>query len=286
MKKANSNALVVAATIMTAILVFSDLGCALAGEESSPTKVELSRNNRYGLDKEKVVVAISSGYVPFLYDSKEGEVVGYDADLLKEFEKRSGIKVLYERADFSGLLGLLQSGRADIVSAQMTPTPEREKNFAFTQPETYYGAVVVVRSDNTEIKSEKDLAGKTIGVGAGNNMQQEIEAMYPNGEVKFELYTSATLENMLKDVEFGRIDGMLAQNIQAFVAIKESGAKCKVLPPFSMSTGNLVVRKDDKKLLDGLNAFLDEIKSDGTLKKISENWIGSDISVPGSSSGL
>ena len=73
MKKANSNALVVAATIMTAILVFSDLGCALAGEESSPTKVELSRNNRYGLDKEKVVVAISSGYVPFFYDSKEGE---------------------------------------------------------------------------------------------------------------------------------------------------------------------------------------------------------------------
>ena len=120
MKKANSNALVVAATIMTAILVFSDLGCALAGEESSPTKVELSRNNRYGLDKEKVVVAISSGYVPFFYDSKEGEIVGYDTNLLKEFEKRSGIKVLYERADFSGLLGLLQSGRADIVSAQMT----------------------------------------------------------------------------------------------------------------------------------------------------------------------
>lgn len=285
MKKTYSSILVV--IVMTALGLFNSRS-ALA--EAAPSLKEsnssLSQKNRYGLDKEKIVVAISSGYVPFLYDSKEGELIGYDADLLNEFEKRSGIKIVYERADFSGLLGLLQSGRADVVSAQMTPTPEREKNFAFTQPETYYGAVIVVRSDNTDIKSEKDLAGKTIGVGAGNNMQQEIEAMYPDGGVHFELYTSATLENMLKDVEFGRIDGMLAQNIQAFVAIKESKAKCKVLPPFSMSTGSLVVRKDDTMLLDGLNAFLDEVKADGTLSKISEKWIGSDISRADNSSGF
>ena len=70
-------------------------------------------------------------------------------------KKESGIKVKYEEADFSGSLGLVQSGKADVVSAQLTPTPEREEVFAFTEPETYYGSVVVAE-DNNEIKSVKD----------------------------------------------------------------------------------------------------------------------------------
>lgn len=183
-------------------------------------------------------------------------------------------------ADFSGLLGLLDSGKADVVAAQLTPTPEREEKYAFTEPETYYGSVIVVSNDNTDIKSADDLAGKTIGVGAGNEMQQDIEAMYPNGEVKFEIYQSATLENMLKDVEMGRIDGMLAQDIQAYMAIEKSGVKCKVVTPaFESSCGALAVKKDNTELLDGLNAFIKEIKEDGTLKAISEKWIGADVSV-------
>lgn len=104
--------------------------------------------------------------------------------------------------------------------------------------------------------------------------------MYPNGEVKFEIYQSATLENMLKDVEMGRIDGMLAQDIQAYMAIEKSGVKCKVVTPaFESSCGALAVKKDNTELLDGLNAFIKEIKEDGTLKAISEKWIGADVSV-------
>ena len=248
-------------------------------EETTKGNSGEATDKKYGLDMDSIVVAISSGYEPFCFD-KDNELQGYDVDMWKEFEERTGIKVKWERADFSGLLGLLDSGKADVVAAQLTPTPEREEKYAFTEPETYYGSVIVVSNDNTDIKSADDLAGKTIGVGAGNEMQQDIEAMYPNGEVKFEIYQSATLENMLKDVEMGRIDGMLAQDIQAYMAIEKSGVKCKVVTPaFESSCGALAVKKDNTELLDGLNAFIKEIKEDGTLKAISEKWIGADVSV-------
>lgn len=247
-------------------------------EEATEETTE-EASNTYGLDMDTITVAISSGYEPFLYDDENGNLVGYDADLWAEFEERTGIKVEWERADFSGLLGLLQSGKADCVCAQLTPTPEREENFAFTEPETYYGSTLVVRSDNEEIKSVEDLAGKKIGVGSGNNMQQTVEAMYEEGELTFEVYTSATLENMLEDVALGRIDAMLAQDIQAYIAIEKSGADCKVLTPFESSVGAIAVNKDDTQLLDGLNAFLADIKADGTLSAISEKWIGADVSV-------
>lgn len=272
--------------LLCAGLVLSMTACGGSKEESTEaseasvqeTEAE-AEDAKYGLDMDTITVAISSGYEPFCFD-KDDELQGYDVDMWKEFESRTGIKVEWERADFSGLLGLLDSGKADVVAAQLTPTPEREEKYAFTEPETYYGSVVVVSNDNTEIKSADDLAGKTIGVGAGNEMQQDIEAMYPNGEVKFEIYQSATLENMLKDVDMGRIDGMLAQDIQAYMAIEKSGVNCKVLTPaFESSCGALAVKKDNTELLDGLNAFIKEIKEDGTLTEISNKWIGADVSV-------
>lgn len=264
---------------LATLLLSSVLALGMMTGCGKKESAESTKAGKYGLDMDTLTVAVSPGYEPFMY--KDGDkMVGYDADLLAEFEKRSGIKVKYEEADFSGLLGLVQSGKADVVSAQLTPTPEREEVFAFTEPETYYGSVVVVAEDNNEIKSVKDLAGKKIGTGAGNEMQKKVEDMYKDSaeKPKFEIYTSATLENMLDDVEYGRIDGFLAQNVQAYMAIEKSGAKCKVLDPFESSVGCMVVDKKNEKLLNGLNEFLKEIKEDGTLKEISEKWVGYDIS--------
>lgn len=249
-------------------------------EESTEAEGEESEGDQAAnSEREELVVAISAGYEPFMFE-KDGELTGYDHDILEEYEERTGTKVVYENADFSGLLGLLESGRADTVAAQMSPTPEREEKFAFTEPITYYGSTIVVAEDNDEIQSVEDLAGKTVGVGSGNEMQQDIEAMYEDGEINWEVYTSATLENMLQDVVNGRLDAMVAQDVQAYVAINKTDAPAKVLPPFESSTGHFVVRKDDKALLDELNAFIEEIRADGTLTAISEKWIGTDISQP------
>lgn len=256
------------------VFVLAACGGQTAEEEEAKGAEEQTETKR-----EELVVAISPGYEPFMFE-KDGEMTGYDHDILMEYEKRTGTKVVYETADFSGLLGLVESGRADVVAAQLTPTPEREENFAFTEPITYYGSTIVVHKDNDEIKSVKDLKGKTVGTGSGNEMQQKVDEMYEEGDINWEIYTSATLENMLQDVSNKRLDAMLAQDVQAYVAINKSGADAKVLPPFETSVGTFAVKKDNTDLLEELNNFIKEIKEDGTLTEISNKWIGEDISKP------
>ena len=46
------------------------------------------------------------------------------------------------------------------------PTEERKDSYLFSDPVDYYGSTVVVAKDNDEIKSVKDLSGKTVGVGS------------------------------------------------------------------------------------------------------------------------
>lgn len=240
-------------------------------EESDGDKLDL------GLDMESITVATSPGYEPFEFQEGD-ELKGYDVDIWNEFEERTGIEVKWEFTDFSGLLGLVQSGKADVVAAQMSPTPEREESFAFTDAVDYYGSTVVVAEDNDEIKSVDDLSGKTVGVGSGNSMKDTVEAMYPDGDVTFETYTSATLETMFTDIEYGRIDAVLAQDIQTYMALKSnSDLKIKVLDPFEYSPAALVVDKNNTELLDALNEFIGIIREDGTLKEISMKWIGEDI---------
>lgn len=206
------------------------------------------------------------------------QLKGYDVDIWNEFSERTGIEVKWEYADFSGLLGLLSSGKADAVSAQMSPTEERKDSYLFSDPVDYYGSTVVVAKDNDEIKSVKDLSGKTVGVGSGNSMQQAVEDMYPKGDVKFEVYTSATLEAMFDDIAYGRIDAVLAQDIQTYMAMKSNkNLKIKVLEPFAYDTANIVFAKDNTELCDAMNKFIKIIKEDGTLQEISEKWIGADI---------
>ena len=240
-------------------------------DEAKDDKLDL------GLDVDSVTVATSPGYEPFEFE-EDGELKGYDVDIWNEFSERTGIEVKWEYADFSGLLGLLSSGKADAVSAQMSPTEERKDSYLFSDPVDYYGSTVVVGKDNDEIKSVKDLSGKTVGVGSGNSMQQAVEDMYPKGDVKFEVYTSATLEAMFDDIAYGRIDAVLAQDIQTYMAMKANkNLKIKVLEPFAYDTATIVFAKDNTELCDAMNKFIKIIKEDGTLQEISEKWIGADI---------
>lgn len=262
------------------------MGCGQSDNESAEesktteeetTAEESSDKLDLGLDIDSVTVATSPGYEPFEFE-EDGELKGYDVDIWNEFSERTGIEVKWEYADFSGLLGLISSGKADAVSAQMSPTPEREESYIFSDPVNYYGSTVVVAEDNEEIKSVEDLSGKTVAVGSGNAMQQSVEAMYPNGDVKFEVYTSATLEAMFDDIAYGRIDAVLAQDIQTYMAMKgNENLKIKVLEPFEYGTATIVFDKENTELRDAMNEFIKIIKEDGTLQEISEKWIGADI---------
>lgn len=226
---------------------------------------------------ESITVATSPGYAPFEFE-ENGELKGYEIDIWKEIEKRTGIKVNWEYADFSGLLGLLQSKKADVVSAQMSPDEEREKIFDFSDPISYSSQVLIVKEDNDEIKGIDDLAGKKVGIGSGNSSQSVIEEKYPNGEVKIENYTSATFDNQFKDLEYGRLDVVLAQDIQVLQMIKAGTVKCKILDkPIQSAPACFIVNKGEEQLVKIINDCLTEMREDGTLLEISNKWLGSDI---------
>jgi polar amino acid transport system substrate-binding protein len=93
------------------------------------------------------------------------------------------------------------------------------------------------------------------------------------------VYTFETNNDALMDLEAKRIDAVVADEILVRYYISKKGEeKYKILKDdFGSETYGVGIRKDDKALLEKVNKAFDDMKQDGTAKKISEKWFGEDL---------
>lgn len=228
---------------------------------------------------ETIRVGMSGGYFPFTF-VKQDELQGFEVDLMNAIAAKTGDKVEFSTMSFSGLIGALESGRIDTIANQITITPERQANFAFSQPYVYDGAQVVVKKGNeTEITGVESLKGRTVAVNLGSNFEQLLRELPFADEIDIRTYES----NIEQDTALGRVDAFVMDRVSSAQVIKESPLPLALAgEPFSEIQNALPFRNDaeGQALRDRLDAALTELKADGTLKAISEKWLGLDVTAP------
>ena len=224
-------------------------------------------------------VGMSGGYFPFTFVNQE-ILQGFEVDFMNALAERTGDTIEFSTMSFSGLIGALQSGRIDTVANQITITPERALEFAFSQPYVYDGAQVVVKKGNeTVITSVESLRGKTVAVNLGSNFEQLLRELPFAAEIDIRAYES----NISQDTALGRVDAFVMDRVSSAQIIKESPLPLALAgPPFSEIQNALPFRNDaeGQALRDRIDVALTAMKADGTLKAISEKWLGLDVTRP------
>ncbi|MBP1806028.1 amino acid ABC transporter substrate-binding protein [Rubellimicrobium aerolatum] len=234
-------------------------------------------------EAEPIDVGMSGGYVPFTF--VENDVLqGFEVDFMNAVGEEIGRPVNFVTMSFSGLIGALQSGRIDTVANQITVTPEREATFVFTQPYVIDGAQVVVREGNTEIAGVEDLRGHSVAVNLGSNFEQLLRELPYASEIDIRTYES----NIEQDTALGRVDAFVMDRVSTATVIRDSGLPLQLAgEPFSEIRNALPFRDDEegRALRDEVDAAITTLKEDGTLREISEKWLGLDVTGSGTGSG-
>lgn len=223
-------------------------------------------------------VGMSGGYFPFTF-VRQDELQGFEVDFMNAVAAETGDTVEFSTMAFSGLIGALEAGRIDTVANQITITPEREAAFVFTQPYVYDGAQVVVREGNDTINGIEDLRGKTVAVNLGSNFEQLLRELPYADEIDIRTYES----NIEQDTALGRVDAFVMDRVSSAQVIAESPLPLQLAgPPFSEIRNALPFRDDEagRALRDRVDAAITTLKENGTLKAISEKWLGADVTVP------
>lgn len=222
-----------------------------------------------------IKVGMSGRYFPFTF-VKQDELQGFEVDVWNEIGKRADHDVEFVTANFSGLFGMLETGRIDTIANQITITPQRLEKYDFSDPYVYDGAQIVVRKGNDAIQGLADLKGKKVAVNLGSNFEQLLRARDADNEINIITYET----NLEQDVVLGRIDAFVMDRVGSAQLIKESGLPLQLAgKPFDTleNAFPFVKTPEQQALLVEVNAALAEMHADGTLARISEKWLGVDV---------
>lgn len=223
----------------------------------------------------KLVIGIEGTYPPFTYHNDDGSLAGLDVELGTALAEKLGVEVEFQEAAWDSLLIGIDSGRFDTVINSVSITDERAEKYDFSDPYYYEARRVVVRADDDSIQAPEDLNGKKIATNATNAFIPWYE------EQGAEIVGVDTSAEAIDLVLSGRAD-FLGTNVPVLNAYLDEhpDAKDKLKEAFVIPNSEDViaipVRKGETEFLDAINAALAELRADGTLKAISEKYLGGD----------
>jgi ABC-type amino acid transport substrate-binding protein len=209
---------------------------------------------------------------PWNFLDDRNQLAGYDIDVANELAKRLGIaKAEFIQGTFQTFIPGVQTDKWDVVISGQTITEERKQQVDFSDPYEVNGVSIFVNVTNTSINQEADLAGKRIAVTAGGTQEKYAREKIANAEVK--TYENGTLA--LTDVGLGRADAYLGSRFVGSYLAEKNGLKVKPTPGFLEKEVNAMsMRKGETALKAELDKALAAMIADGTLTRISKQWLG------------
>ncbi|MDH6233612.1 polar amino acid transport system substrate-binding protein [Mesorhizobium soli] len=277
-------------TMKRIVAAAAALGCVMAGVASAQAGETLDR-----VMKNKVLLEVTDqAYPPFSFMNDKGEMDGFDIDVAKEFAKRLGVDFKVETPSWAIITAGNWKGRWDICICSMTPTKERAEVLDFTNEYYAAPAVIVVNSDNNDIKSAADLSGKKLGAEAGTTYEKYIEKQLVidvpgvdpvKPEFPFDDATAVPYDSedtAFQDLGLGggkRLDAIVSGYLTAKERIAKSDGKFKMVGDTLYAEPIWVaVDKGDPEWDAKIKEIFTAMEADGTLAKISDKWVGKDIS--------
>ncbi|MDX7998553.1 amino acid ABC transporter substrate-binding protein [Xenorhabdus sp. Reich] len=219
-------------------------------------------------------VGTEGTYPPFTYHDASNKLTGFDVDIAREIAKRLNVKPEFMEVKWDGLIAGLDAKRFDAVINQVGVTPERAAKYSFSIPYTTSQVALIIRDNNSDIKTFADIKGKRSAQSLTSNYGQLATSYGAN------LISTDGFNQAIDLVVTGRADATLNDRL-SFLDFKKQrpNAPVKIVAQQAdASKSAVLVRKGDAELVDAVNKALQEIKDDGTYARISEKYFGVDIS--------
>ncbi len=227
--------------------------------------------------KEKLVMATNASFPPYEFVDGE-EFAGIDVEIAGKIAEKLGMELEIMDVEFSTILGLIKTGKADIGVAGMTVTEERllEVNFSDSYAK---GVQVVIVKDGGKVSVIEDLEkdGMMIGVQESTTGDIYASASVEDGGYGADKVTQyKTGNDAVAALVAGKVDAVIIDNepAKSYVKLNEG---LKILDTeYANEDYAIAVAKENTELLEKINTALKELTEDGTVAAIVNKYIPAD----------
>lgn len=249
-----------------------------------------------------VRIASEGAYPPWNATDPSGKLIGFEVDLGNDLCKRMKVTCEFVAQDWDGIIPALQQSKYDAIMSGMTITDERRKVIDFSVPYGTEPSVFAVltssplakgldlKTGRTDLNKEADakptltkladaLKGKSVGVQVSTIQADFMDKHLP----KVTMRTYDKMDNAGSDLTSGRVDAIFGDRSVVEAIVKAEGSKMVVVGPNfiggvigeGMGVG---LRKADADLKGLFDKAIAAALKDGTVKKLSTQHFGYDIS--------
>jgi polar amino acid transport system substrate-binding protein len=215
-------------------------------------------------------VGVFEDFPPFASAGSDMSLHGYDIDVANALATVLGVKLRLVGITGQNRIPYLQEHKVDLLLS-VGQNPEREMVIDFTESYApYYIALLGPKA--MAIGGPADLGGKTVAVNRGTMEDTEITKSAP---------ASADIKRF--DSYSGVIAAFLAGQVQTIVVGNDVGAAVLTKHPATepeqkfqlmSSPDHIALNKGEPAFKQFLNNAIARMKADGSLDKISQQWLG------------
>ncbi|MBR1477778.1 MAG: transporter substrate-binding domain-containing protein [Lachnospiraceae bacterium] len=245
------------------------LGLAACGSSSKGSADGSAQSDsEYVKANGKLVVGITD-FAPMDYQGSDGEWIGFDADMAREFAKSLGVDVEFVEIEWDNKILELDGKTIDCVWNGMTLTDEVKSAMETSVPYCNNAQVVIVKADAAGNYSTVDsIKSLRFAVEAGSAGEEQLK------ELGITDYTAVTSQaNALMEVEAGTSDAAVIDSLMAAAMVGEGTGYADLTYTVALNSEEYGVGfRKGSDLAGLLNDFFKKAAKDAFLEETAKKY--------------
>lgn len=265
--------------LLTAVMV----GVMCAGCASSSSGGGSAEGGADNAAVEKKIIGTSQTLAPYIYLDEDGNLTGYDYDILVELDKRlEQYEFEYSPADFNTNLVSIQSGAIDMMVNNLVQSEARKELYLFPKHYSTLAPMCLAVQKDSGITSLTDMDGKKMNQNP-SSYEYTLVANWmeanPDTKINVVAVSDLTTADNLRQVSNGTVDAALTYRA-TFESVMETLDGVD-----NLTTTDVVMCEDvyymfnntQQEFCDAVDKALGEMYEDGFMSENSIKWFGEDI---------
>lgn len=221
-----------------------------------------------------IVIGTNTPYAPNEFKNENGEIVGFDIDVMDAVATVMGLDAEFRESDFEKIIPAIEGGTMDMGASSFTVNEERLQTVDFV---TYFEAGIQWAAAAGNEVDPDDACGLSVAVQRTTVSDQEdvparSEACVAAGKPAIEKVQFDTQDEASTAVALGKVDAMSADSPISAYAVKQSDGKMQLVGDvFDSAPYGWPVRKGSE-LTAALEAAANKLIETGAFEKIATNW--------------
>ena len=220
-------------------------------------------------------------YPPFSKQGADGKPQGFDIDMANTLCAAMKVSCQIVPQDWDGLIPALNANKFDAILSSMQITEERKKAVDFSRK--YYNIASRIVAKSGTAVDQNSFKGKKIGVLRASTQEKFAKDYWGKSGATIVPYAKSP-ESFL-DLKSGRVDAVFVDGAvgdQEFLKTANGKGYAFVGPNyadvkyFGLGAG-IAVKKGNKALAERLNKAIDQVRKDGSYKKVQDKYFSFDV---------